>query len=75
MNVHLIPVRPDDHPHVRAIAALVARHGVARVVLAVANVAFRRRNVTRRFETDLSHHIRRDIGLDTAGRGRAYWDL
>lgn len=75
MTAHFTPVRPDDRPHVRAIEALIARHGVFRVALAVVNVAFRRRPVARRFETDLSRHIRRDIGLGPDGRGRAYWDL
>lgn len=75
MNAHLIPVRPDDHPHVRAIEALIARYGVARIVLAVVNVAFRRRPPARRFETDLSPHIRRDIGLESGRRSRAHWGL
>ncbi|MGB3317148.1 MAG: hypothetical protein WBB85_22400 [Albidovulum sp.] len=75
MNAHFIPVRPEDRPHVRAVAVLVHRYGFVAVVAAAVNLAFRKRRFKRRHEADLSNHIRRDVGLEPLSRGRAYWEL
>lgn len=75
MNAHFIPVRPDDRPHVRAVAVLVHRYGVIAVVAAAVNLAFRKKRHIRRHDADLSDHIRRDVGLEPLSRGRAYWEL
>lgn len=75
MNAHFVPVRPEDRPHVRAVAVLVYRYGVFAVISAAVNLAFRRHGYRRRYDADLSAHIRRDIGLEPLSRGRAYWEL
>ena len=75
MNAHFIPVRPEDRPHVRALAVLVQRYGIVRVALAFVNVAFRRRRVSRNYVADLPNRLRRDIGLEPVERGKAYWEL
>ncbi|MCV2871292.1 hypothetical protein OEZ71_03175 [Defluviimonas sp. WL0050] len=75
MNAHFIPVRPEDRPHVRAVAVLVHRYGVYAVILAAVNLAFRRHRYRRRYDADLSDHVRRDVGLEPPSRGRSYWEL
>lgn len=75
MNAHFIPVRPEDRPHVRAVAVLVHRYGFFAVIAAAVNLAFRKRRGKRRHDADLSDYLRRDIGLDPVSRGRAYWEL
>ena len=75
MNAHFIPVRPDDRPHVRAVAVLVHRYGLVAVVAAAVSLAFRQNRNRRLYEADLPNHLRRDIGLEPLSRGRAYWEL
>ncbi len=59
-----------------AIRALVADYGAIRVVLALIRHLAVQRVLERRIrETELSDHIRRDIGLDPRTQGRRYWEL
>ncbi|MCB2110159.1 MAG: hypothetical protein H6895_06900 [Defluviimonas sp.] len=59
-----------------AVRTLVAEYGLLRVALALAgHVAQRRAPNPRRRSSDLSDHLRRDIGLGLHERGRNYWEL
>lgn len=59
-----------------AVRALVAEYGTVRVVLALIRHLAGRGALARRIrETELSDHIRRDIGLDPRTQGRRYWEL
>lgn len=75
MNAHFISVRPEDRPHVRAVAALVHRYGLLTVVAAALRLAFRRNRNRPRYDADLPNRLRRDIGLEPVSRGRVYWEL
>lgn len=75
MNAHFVPVRPEDRPHVRAVAVLVHRYGFVAVVAAAVNLALRKHRYRRRHEADLSDHLRRDFGLAPPSRGKTYWEL
>ncbi len=75
MNAQLIPVCPDDRPHIRAVETLVARYGLVSIALAVANIALRRKQTARRFDTDLPDRLRRDIGLPPLAPSRRHWEL
>ena len=64
------PLRPVD-----ALDALIARHGVMRVLLAMPVAALKRRRNLPVLTHDLSPHLMRDIGLKTdAGRSKS-WEL
>ena len=53
---------------VEALDALMARHGVVRVLLALTVAAWKRRAVREIRPGELSAHLRRDIGLDAPAR-------
>ena len=73
MNAEL---RSDLPGPAMAIRALVADYGAIRVVLALIRHLALQRVLERRIrETELSDHIRRDIGLDPRTQGRRYWEL
>ncbi len=73
MNAEL---RSDLPGPAMAIRALVADYGAIRVVLALIRHLAVQRVLERRIrETELSDHIRRDIGLDPRTQGRRYWEL
>lgn len=73
MNIEL---RGDLPGPALAVRALVAEYGAVRVVLALIRHLAGRRALARRIrETELSDHIRRDIGLDPQAQGRRYWEL
>jgi len=60
---------------VAAVQALVAEFGLVRVAAALAGQALRPARRARRAETDLSDHVRRDIGLLPEPPRRNYWEL
>lgn len=73
MNAHLTP---EDRSPLLALEALVARHGLVRVALALAGLAARRAERSHvRNETDLPDRLRRDIGLEKLPESRRYWQL
>ena len=73
MNAEL---RGDLPGPAMVVRALVAEYGAVRVVLALIRHLAGRHALARRIrETELSDHIRRDIGLDPRTQGRRYWEL
>ncbi len=57
------------------LAALIDRHGVFRVILALPSALVTRRKAGFLVDNGLSHHMRRDIGLIDEGRSKQYWEL
>ena len=72
MTAHLIAetLRP-----VEAIDALIARHGVMRILLALPLAMLRRRRAPMMLTHHLSPHLRRDIGLAGDVRHGKSWEL
>ena len=61
---------------VRVIDALVARHGLMRVALALAAFPLRSGSRVRRaYVDDLPDRLRRDIGLEPRPESRRHWDV
>ena len=60
---------------VEAIDALIARHGMMRILLALPLAMLKRRRERVMLTQDLSPHLRRDIGLGGDVRHGKSWEL
>ena len=71
-----VQIHRDEKPPSVAIAALIARHGLLRIMLTVLAASLRvRRRRPVLSPADLPDRLRRDIGLPPERRSPRYWDI